>query len=120
MIRVMLVEDHAVFRQALSLFLDRQPDIEVVAQAGSLAEARQCLGGVDVMVLDIALPDGDGIELISELRKLNSDASVLVLSATVDPAYPERALEAGADAVLSKMYAPMRIADEIKRMRAIC
>jgi DNA-binding NarL/FixJ family response regulator len=120
MTRVMLVEDHAVFRQALSSFLDRQPDIEVVAQAGSLAEARQCLGGVDVMVLDLALPDGDGIELISELRKLNSDASVLVLSATIDLAYPERALEAGADAVLSKVHDPMQIADEIKRMRAIC
>jgi DNA-binding NarL/FixJ family response regulator len=119
MTRVMLVEDHAVFRQALSSFLDRQPDIEVVAQAGSLAEARQCLGGVDVMVLDLALPDGDGIELISELRKLNPDASVLVLSATLDLAYPERALEAGADAVLSKVHAPMRIGDEIKRMRAI-
>ena len=120
MTRVMLVEDHAVFRQALSSILDRQQDIDVVAQAGSLAEARQCLGWVDVMVLDLALPDGDGIELISELRKLNSDASVLVLSATIDPAYPERALEAGADAVLPKVHAPMRIADEIKRMRAIC
>lgn len=120
MTRVMLVEDHAVFRQALSSILDRQPDIEVVAQAGSLAEARQCLGGVDVMLLDLALPDGDGIELISELRKLNPDASVLVLSATLDLAYPERALEAGADAVLSKVHAPMRIADEIKRRRAIC
>ena len=119
MTRVMLVDDHAVFRQALSSFLDRQPDIEVVAQAGSLAEARQCLAGVDVMVLDLALPDGDGIELISELRKLNSDASVLILSATIDLAYPERALEAGEDAVLSKVHAPMRIADEIKRMRAI-
>ena len=60
MTRVMLVEDHAVFRQALSSILDRQQDIDVVAQAGSLAEARQCLGGVDVMVLDLALPDGDG------------------------------------------------------------
>jgi DNA-binding NarL/FixJ family response regulator len=115
----MLVEDHPMFRQALSLFLDRQPDIEVVAQAGSLAEARQCLGGIDVMLLDIALPDGDGIELISELRKLNSDASVLVLSATLNPEDPERALEAGADALLQTKLDPSHIIDEIRRIKEI-
>lgn len=119
MIRVLLVDDHAVFRQALSLFLDRQPDIEVVAQAGTLAEARQSLGGVDVIVLDIALPDGNGFELIGELRKLDPDVAVLVLSGTIDPAYPERALEAGADAMLSKVNTPMRITDEIRRMSKI-
>ena len=116
MIRVLLVDDHAVFRQALSLFLDHQPDIEVVAQAGTLAEARQTMGGLDVIVLDIGLPDGNGFELIGELRDLKSDVSVLVLSATLDPAYPERALEAGADAMLSKVHTPMRITDEIRRM----
>lgn len=120
MTRVLLVEDHAVYRQALSLLLCHEPDIEMVAQAGSLAEARQELSGVDMVILDIALPDGDGIELINELRGLNSDTSVLVLSATVDPATLERALEAGADAVLHKVHAPLRIADEIRRVRAIC
>jgi DNA-binding NarL/FixJ family response regulator len=119
MTRVLLVEDHAMFRQAFSLLLDRQPDMEVVAQAGSLAEARQKLGGVDVVVLDIALPDGDGIELISELRVLNSNASVLVLSATLNPEDPERVFEAGADAILQKVHAPLQIIDEIRRIREI-
>lgn len=118
MTRVLLVDDHASFRQAFSLLLERRPHMEV-AQASSLAEARQKLGGVDVAILDIALPDGDGIELISELRACNPGASVLVLSATLDSAYPERAFEKGADAVLEKAEAPFRIVDEIERLREI-
>jgi DNA-binding NarL/FixJ family response regulator len=116
MTRILLVEDHALFRQALSVLLDRQPDMEVVAQAGSLAEARQKLRGVDVVVLDLALPDGDGTELIGDLRELDSVTSVLVLSATLDPAYPERVVEAGADAVLEKIHTPSRIIAEIRRI----
>ena len=58
-LRVMLVEDHLAFRQALAFLLMREPDIEVVAQAGSLAQAREMLDRrLDVAVLDLALPDG--------------------------------------------------------------
>ncbi len=60
-IRVLLVEDHAAFREALAFLLGREPDIEVVAQAGSLAEARKAIDGrLDVAVVDLGLPDGDG------------------------------------------------------------
>jgi CheY-like chemotaxis protein len=79
--RVMLVEDHAAFRQALASLLSQEPDLEVVAQAGSLAQARQMLHTpLDVAVLDLALPDGDGRDLIGELRRRNADISVLVLT----------------------------------------
>jgi DNA-binding NarL/FixJ family response regulator len=118
MTRVLLVDDHDLFRQSFSLLLERHLRTEV-AEAGSLAEARQKLGGVDFAVLDIALPDGDGIELISELRTRNPNASVLVLSAALDSAYPERAFEAGADAVLQKAEAPFMIVDEIERLRNV-
>jgi len=58
-LRVMLVEDHVAFRQALAFLLMREPDLEVVAQAGSLAQAREMLDRrLDVAVLDLALPDG--------------------------------------------------------------
>ena len=68
-LRVMLVEDHLAFRQALAFMLMREPDLEVVAQAGSLAQAREMLDRrLDVAVLDLALPDGDGRDLIGELR----------------------------------------------------
>jgi DNA-binding NarL/FixJ family response regulator len=81
-IRILLVEDHAAFRGALAFLLGREPDLEVVAQAGSLAEAREALDGrLDVAVVDLALPDGDGSELIGELHRANPGVSVLVLSA---------------------------------------
>ena len=84
MIRVLLVEDHADFRGALACLLGREPDLEVVAQAGSLAEAREALDGrLDVAVVDLALPDGGGSELIGELRRANPGVSALALSATI-------------------------------------
>src|SRR5215210_4925648 len=60
MIRVLLVDDRADIRRAMASLMDGQPDIEVVAQAGSLAEARGKLGGIDVALLDRGLPDGTG------------------------------------------------------------
>ena len=58
-LRIMLVEDHLSFREALAFLLTHKPDIEVVAQAGSLAEAREALldGRLDVAVVDLGLPD---------------------------------------------------------------
>jgi CheY-like chemotaxis protein len=116
-IRVMLVEDHLAFRQALALLLGREPDLEVVAQAGSLAQARRMLDTrLDVAVLDLALPDGDGRELISELRKTNTGISVLVLSATIAPGKLDEVLKAGADAVLHKVESPQTIVEEVRRL----
>src|SRR5829696_1886354 len=83
-IRVMLVEDHIAFRQSLAFLLMREPDLEVVAQACSLAQARQMLDTpLDVAVVDLGLPDGDGRDLIDELRRTNAGISVVVLSATI-------------------------------------
>jgi DNA-binding NarL/FixJ family response regulator len=114
-IRVLLVEDHALFRQALSLLLYRRQQMEVI-QAGTLAEARLLLGGVDVVALDNALPDGAGVELIGDVRSSNPEASVLLLSDAPDSANSGAALEAGADALLSKVESPFTIIDEIKHL----
>jgi DNA-binding NarL/FixJ family response regulator len=116
-IRVMLVEDHAAFRQSLASLLSREPDLEVVAQAGSLAQAREMLHTpLDIAVLDLSLPDGDGRELIGELRKRNAGISVLVLSATIAPGHLEEVLKAGADAVLHKVASPPTIVEEVRRL----
>jgi DNA-binding NarL/FixJ family response regulator len=111
--RVLLVEDHALFRQALSLLLYRHPDVEVM-QAGTLAEARLLLGGVDVVALDDYLPDGAGTDLIVEVRTNNPGASVLVLNDAPDSATRRYALAAGADRVISKAESALTIVDEIK------
>ena len=69
MLRILVVDDNASFREAFSRALDYQPDFEVVAQAGSLSEARENkLEGIDVALLDRGLPDGDGLELIGDVR----------------------------------------------------
>jgi DNA-binding NarL/FixJ family response regulator len=103
--------------------LDNEPDLEVVAQAGSVAEATQALWGgalegdlLDVAVVDVGLPDGDGRDLIGELRRRDAQVSVLVLSATVEAAGLEEALRAGADAVLEKVRSYSTIAEEVRRL----
>ena len=117
MIRVLLVEDHAAFRGALAFLLGREPDLEVVAQAGSLAEAREALDGrLDVAVVDLALPDGDGSELIGELHRANPGVSALVLSATIGSERFDEVRKAGADAVLTKVESTLLIAEEVRRL----
>jgi DNA-binding NarL/FixJ family response regulator len=115
--RVMLVEDHAAFRQSLAALLGREPDLEVVAQAGSLAQAREILDTpLDVAVLDLSLPDGDGRDLIGELRRRHSGISVLVLTVMLGPSHLEEVLKAGADAVLHKVASPQTIVEEVRRL----
>jgi DNA-binding NarL/FixJ family response regulator len=117
MIRILLVDDHALFRSSLALLLGREPDLEVVAQASSLAEAREALDGrFDVAVVDLALPDGDGSELIGELRRSSPSVSVLVLSATLMAEHIDDVRRAGAGAVLTKVEAPLTIVEEVRRL----
>jgi DNA-binding NarL/FixJ family response regulator len=117
-VRVMLVEDHTAFRQTLAFLLCHEPDLEVVAQAGSLAEARGTLaeGRLDVAVLDLVLPDGDGSDLIGELRRRNPGVSIVMLSAAMGPGDLDEAVKAGADAVLDKVESLPTIAYEVRRL----
>jgi DNA-binding NarL/FixJ family response regulator len=106
-VRVMLVEDHAAFRQSLAALLSQEPDLEVVAPAGSLAQARKMLDTpMDVAGLDLALPDGDRRDLIGELRRRNAGISVLVLTVMLGPGHLDEVMKAGADAVLHKVASP--------------
>jgi len=117
-IRVMLVEDHADFRRLVAALLDREPDLEVVAEAGSLKETHSHAAsvGFDVAVLDMGLPDGNGADLIGALREANPDAVILVLSASLDPTNLARAKEAGADGILDKVASSDEIVDTIRRL----
>jgi DNA-binding NarL/FixJ family response regulator len=116
--RVMIVEDHADFRDLIEVLLDRQPDIELLAQAGSLVEARAQAARlkVDVAVLDLGLPDGNGADLIADLRRASHDVRVLVLSATLDPASIEKARSAGADEILDKLTPVDEILATVRRL----
>lgn len=118
---IMLVEDHASFRQALAFMFEREPEFSVVAQAGSIKEAREAVenaNGVDVAVVDLGLPDGDGVSLVEELSASKSGISALVLSASLEPARFASAVEAGAAGVLHKSASISEIVDAARRLTA--
>ena len=117
-VRVMLVEDQADFRYLMSTLLGRQPDLKVVAEAESLAEARMHAKTtpLDVVVLDLGLPDGTGTDLIADLRWSNPDAAVLVLSASLNPGSLAKATEAGADEIMDKFAVLDEVVDTIRRL----
>jgi DNA-binding NarL/FixJ family response regulator len=117
-IRILLVEDHASLRQAVASLFDREPGFTVVGQAGSLAEARVMLDGVDVAIVDLDLPDGYGGDLIEEMRHANPHAMALVLSAYFDRADMAQAVEAGAAGVLHKSVGMDELVKAVRRLRA--
>jgi two-component system response regulator DevR len=118
-INIMLVEDHTSFRQAIAFLLDRESGFKVVAQAGTLAEARRLLTkDIDLAVVDLLLPDGSGTEFIKDLRQLNPEAIALVLTATIDPEDPGRAMETGAAEVLHKSVGVGEIVRAVRRLAA--
>ncbi|HZA46564.1 MAG TPA: response regulator transcription factor [Rubrobacter sp.] len=117
-VRVMLVEDNAALRRLVASLVDRQPDLEVVAQAGSLEEARRSAAsvGCDVAVLDLGLPDGSGADLIEELRELCPGYAALVFSASLAPKTLAGVREAGAEGVLDKFATPAEVLEAIRRL----
>src|SRR5919199_2127352 len=114
---VLLVEDHAAFREALASFLNQEQDLEVVAQVASLAEGRSISSDeIDVALIDIYLPDGDGIDLVRELRQVEPRLGILVLTGSLEPNLEVLAKEAGADEVLYKVAGVVEIVEAIKRV----
>lgn len=103
--RVLIVEDHAGFRQALAKIFKWNTALEDDVQAATLAEGRRRIGqlnGVEVAVIDLGLPDGEGSDLIKELRATDPDVPVMVLTNSIDPERHTRAVDAGAERVLTK------------------
>jgi PAS domain S-box-containing protein len=117
-IRVLLVEDHAAVREAIAAAFRSEPDFEVVGEAGTLAEARGMLGEVDVALVDLGLPDGDGSDLIGVLREAEPAAHAIVLSAGLDRSVVARAVERGAAGALSKADRLPDVIDAVRRVRA--
>lgn len=119
-IRVMLVDDHAAFREPLAMMLGWEPDLEVVAQAGTLSRAREIAGTdgleVDVAVVDLDLPDGSGVDLIEDLHDSNPRVTTLVLSAHAEQRRLARAIEAGAAGLMHKSAGPQQVIDAVRRL----
>jgi DNA-binding NarL/FixJ family response regulator len=100
--RILVVEDHAAVREAIVAALSREPTLSV-HEAGSLADALTMLCSIDLAILDLNLPDGNGADLIDDLAAVNPDAKVVVFTASIDAAETELALKRGVEAVLDKL-----------------
>jgi two-component system response regulator DesR len=112
MARLLLVEDHVAFREALALLLDLEPDLEVAAQFGDPTECRASGRPRDVDVALLALPDGGGARLVGRMRGAAPGAKVLALAAG-----PEDTAEAlGADGLLCKTASLAEIAAGVRRL----
>jgi DNA-binding NarL/FixJ family response regulator len=117
MIRILLLDDHPVLRHGIRAVLDTQDDLEVVAEAGSVAEASAAASDVDVALVDLDLGDDvpDGIEAIRAIRKVNPAARVLVFTAYDSDADIVRALDAGAAGYLVKDSRPAELFRAIRQ-----
>jgi DNA-binding response OmpR family regulator len=89
--RILLIEDHGSFRQALAFMLEREPGFKVVGEAGSLAALRKLSGkllkDVDVAVVDLALQDGDAFGLIEHFALNEPQVMILALSGSLESGY---------------------------------
>jgi DNA-binding NarL/FixJ family response regulator len=103
--RVLIFDDHDLFRQVLAVVLKQYTDLRDSVQVESLAEARRVWGGlngdIDLAIVDLDIPDGDGTELIKELRAAQPDLPVLAFTVGRSVEVRARALQAGANQVLS-------------------
>jgi DNA-binding NarL/FixJ family response regulator len=120
MIRVLIADDHAVVRRGLLQILEDESDLTSAGEASTagevLAAVRQ--DNIDVLVLDIAMPGGGGLEVLRQLQDLRPELPVLVLSVHAEKQYAARVLRAGAAGYLTKESAPEQLVDAIRRLAA--
>ena len=114
-IRIMIVDDHAVVREGTRQLLEKEPGLAVVGEAGSGLTALELAGQLqpDQILLDLALPDVNGIEVARQLRQVAPHARVIVLSAYTNETYVRTALEAGAVAYLPKTVRGQEVIEAI-------
>ncbi|MCF0092880.1 response regulator transcription factor [Micromonospora sp. NPDC049114] len=120
MIRLLLAEDQGMMRGALALLLNLEPDIEVVAEAATGAQATEVALRVrpDVALLDIEMPDGSGLDTAAALRDQLPSCRVLILTTFGRPGYLRRAMEAGAHGFLVKDGPVQELAVAVRRVLA--
>jgi two-component system invasion response regulator UvrY len=120
MIRVLVADDHTVVRRGLLQILEEAPD---TVAAGEASTGRQVLEALrkndcDVLVLDIAMPEGSGLEVLHQLQNLKPDLPILILSMYSERQYAERTLKAGAAGYLTKETAPDELIAAIRQVAA--
>ena len=119
-INVLLADDQALVRGALATLLGLEPDIEVVAQVGTGRQVVEAVraSGADVALLDIDMPDGDGLSAAAAIREARLDCRCLIVTTFGRPGYLSRAREAGASGFIVKDTPPQQLADAVRKVHA--
>ena len=120
MIRIVIVDDHAVVRSGLRMLLGAEDDLEVVGEAGTVREAvfEVRAQQPDVVLLDVVMPGESGIEAIPKLLREVAALKVLVLSMQDDPHYVREAFAAGASGYVLKEAADAEVVEAIRQVAA--
>jgi two-component system NarL family response regulator len=115
-IRLIVADDHPSLRAGLVAILERQPDLKVIAEAGCGREVMESKESADVYILDLRMPDGDGVETIKALVARDPAAKVLVLTTYDNEEDIFQALEAGARGYLLKDTTKEEIVEAVRRV----
>ncbi len=115
-LRVILVDDEHLIRSALATMLSLEADLEVLGEASTVAEGTRLAGETspDVAVVDLQLPDGDGLELCEQIAELSPDTRCLVLTSHARPGYLKRALAQGVLGFLPKTTSAEQLARAVR------
>ena len=120
MIRVLIADDHAILRRGLAQIIAEAGDMQVCAEAETGAEtvklARE--NAVDVVLLDITMPDRNGLDTLKQLKKEKPKLAVLMLSMHPEETYALRSIKAGASGYLNKQSAPALLVTAIRKVAA--
>lgn len=113
--RILIVDDHPVMRMGLAQLINSKADLEVCGEAGTAKEGLQQIEALspDLVILDLSLPDGHGLEVLKDVGVLYPDLRVLVLSSNDESIYAERALKAGARGYIMKEAAAAHLVEAI-------
>jgi DNA-binding NarL/FixJ family response regulator len=115
---ILIVDDHSVVREGLKLLIDHEEDLEVSALAGDAIEAIAKVedGGIDLAIVDISLNGQSGLKLTEDIKKLNPDLPVLILTMHDEELYAKRAFRAGAKGFVTKNEATDTVISAIRMM----
>jgi two-component system NarL family response regulator len=118
-LRILLADDHQMFREALRLLLERNPEFEVVAETGDGLEVMALVGVTkpDIVCLDIGMPGLDGIEIMRQIKAAFPAVRVIALSSYSDRSYVQDMLHAGAAAYVTKAQAGVELLRAIEAVR---
>ena len=119
-IRVLLVDDHAVVREGYRRLIEKQDEIEVVAEAGDAAAAYKAFkdAAPDVVIVDISMPGRGGIDLVRQIRQLDSSARILMFTMHANAAYAQQAFRAGARGYVTKSSPPEVLVSAVRSVYA--